>query len=389
MNSVTVDEEVNLREQNFANRFMKHVLLFFFLFPTTLLAQPKSDKSWMLGPFQKANAANPILDAKASTTFDCPVQQKTVRWEEKDVYNPTAVVHNNNVYMIYRAEDTVRRVGGTSRLGLAVSTDGIHFNRMPKPVFYPDNDAMKTYEWAGGCEDPRIVESPNGVYVMTYTAYDGDKARLCVATSRNLTDWKKQGLAFGEFDNGKYRNSWSKSGAIVCKRVGSRFVAQKINGTYWMYWGDKPQLKLATSPDLLHWTPLETNRSGNEGGNLLAVAESRKGKHDYRLIEPGPFALITKNGILLIYNGMNDAKNGDVNLPEGAYAGGQLLFDAKNPAKLIDRSDTYFIKPDQPYEMQGQVNQVVFLEGMVPFRGRWFLYYGTADSKIGVATAKQ
>ncbi|GAB2578898.1 glycoside hydrolase family 130 protein [Spirosoma areae] len=368
---------------------MKHSLLLFLLLPTSLLAQTHPEKPWMLGPFQKLNGQNPILNADASTTFDCPVRKQTIRWEEKDVYNPTTVVRNNQVYMLYRAEDTVRRVGGTSRLGLAISNDGIHFKRLPKPVFYPNNDAMKTYEWEGGCEDPRVVESPNGVYVMTYTAYDGDKARLCMATSRNMTDWQKQGLAFGDFDNGKYRNSWSKSGAIVCKRVGDRFVAQKINGKFWMYWGDQPQLRLATSDDLLHWSPLETSGSASAGSTPTVAAESRKGKHDSRLIEPGPFAMLTKKGILLIYNGMNDAKNGDETLPKDAYAGGQLLFDAQDPTKLIDRSETYFIKPDQPYEIQGQVNQVVFLEGMVPFRGKWFLYYGTADSKIGVATAKQ
>nr|WP_026262520.1 glycoside hydrolase family 130 protein [Spirosoma panaciterrae] len=363
---------------------MKRLVLLALFVPGCLLAQSKPEKPWMLGPFQKANAYNPILSAKATTTFDCPVRKQTIHWEEKDVYNPTTVVRNNKVYMLYRAEDTVRSVGGTSRLGLAVSTDGIHFNRMPKPVFYPNNDPMKVYEWEGGCEDPRVVESPNGVYVMTYTAYDGDKARLCVATSRNLTDWQKQGLAFGEAANGKYKNSWSKSGAIVCKRVGDRFVAQKIQGKYWMYWGDQPQLRLASSDDLLHWNPLET-----ESGQPVVVAESRKGKHDVRLLEPGPFAMLTKKGILLIYNGMNDAKNGDVNLPEGAYAGGQLLFDATDPVKLLDRSEAHFIKPDQPYELEGQVNQVVFLEGMVPFHGKWFLYYGTADSKIGVAIANQ
>jgi predicted GH43/DUF377 family glycosyl hydrolase len=363
--------------------YSRLVILFFLLVPISLLAQLKPEKTWMLGPFQKLNAANPILGAKASSTFDCPVRKKVVRWEEKDVYNPAAVVRNGKVYMIYRAEDTVRRVGGTSRLGLAVSTDGVHFKRMPKPVFYPDNDAMKTYEWEGGCEDPRVVESPNGVYVLTYTAYDGDKARMCVATSRDLITWQKQGLAFDQFANGKYRNQWSKSGAIVCKRVGDRLVAQRINGTYWMYWGDQPDLRIAVSTDLIHWTPLETDK-----GKIIPVAGSRRGKHDARLIEPGSYAMLTPAGILLIYNGMNN-ENGDPGLPKDAYTGGQLLFDAKDPAKLIDRSETYFIRPDQPYETTGQVNQVVFLEGMVPFRGKWFLYYGTADSKIGVATAPQ
>ncbi|WP_375447177.1 glycoside hydrolase family 130 protein [uncultured Fibrella sp.] len=358
----------------------KRLLVVFLLsLPTWLSAQKTLEKPWMIGPFQKQNAVNPILDAKASTTFFCPVRQATVRWEEKDVFNPATVVRNGKVYMLYRAEDTVGKFAGTSRLGLAVSTDGIHFKRRPTPVFYPENDAMKVYEWEGGCEDPRVVESPNGVYVMTYTTYDGDKARLCVATSKDLVDWQKQGLAFGQET---YRNSWSKSGAIVCRQQGSRVVAQKINGVYWMYWGDQPDLRMATSPDLLHWTP----QTGNTPSGFLPVAESRPGKHDARLIEPGPFALLTPAGIVLIYNGMNN-KQGDPALPEDAYAGGQLLFDKQNPAKLLDRSASYFIKPDQPYETQGQVNQVVFLEGMVPFKGRWFLYYGTADSKIGVATA--
>lgn len=355
------------------------LVLVLFLAPNWLLAQQTLEKPWMIGPFQKQNAANPILDAKASTTFFCPVRQETVRWEEKDVFNPATVVRNGKVYMLYRAEDTVGKFAGTSRLGLAVSSDGIHFKRRPTPVFYPENDAMKVYEWEGGCEDPRVVESPNRVYVMTYTTYDGDKARLCVATSKDLISWRKQGLAFSQET---YRNSWSKSGAIVCRQAGNRMVAQKINGLYWMYWGDQPDLRIATSPDLLHWTP----QTGNSPTGFLAVAESRPGKHDARLIEPGPYALITTAGIVLIYNGMNN-KQGDSTLPEDAYAGGQLLFDKQNPAKLLDRSASYFIKPDQPYETQGQVNQVVFLEGMVSFNRRWFLYYGTADSKIGVATA--
>ena len=347
--------------------------------PNFLLAQRTPEKPWMLGPFQKKNTHNPILAAKASTTFFCPVRQEMVRWEEKDVFNPAVVVRNGKVYMLYRAEDTVGKFAGTSRLGLAVASDGIHFTRRPTPVFYPDNDALKKYEWEGGCEDPRVVESPNGVYIMTYTTYDGDKARLCMATSKDLVTWEKQGLAFGQE---MYRNSWSKSGAIVCRQQGSRMVAQKVNGSYWMYWGDQPDLRLATSPDLLHWTPLV----GNAAGTFRAVAESRLGKHDARLIEPGPYALLRTAGIVLIYNGMNN-KQGDPALPEEAYTGGQLLFDKHDPAKLLDRSESYFIKPDQPYETQGQVNQVVFLEGMVSFKGRWFLYYGTADSKIGVATA--
>ncbi len=365
------------------NRLLRPIALLLSLLTAPVLAQPMPQKAWMLGPFVKENAINPILTAKANSTFFCPVRRETVFWERKDVFNPATVVRKGKVYMIYRAEDTVGKYNGTSRLGLAISTDGLHFKRQPKPVFYPANDSLKKYEWEGGCEDPRVVESPNGVYVLTYTAYDGDKARMCIATSKDLVTWQKHGIAFDQYANGKYRTTWSKSGAIVCKRVGSRMVAQRINGNYWMYWGDQPDLRVATSTDLLHWTPLEDSTS-----TPIPVAKSRPGTHDVRLIEPGPYAMLTDAGILLIYNGMNIAQTGDSSLPEGAYAGGQLLFDANDPTRLIDRSDTYFIRPDQPYEIDGQVNQVVFLEGLVPFKNRWFLYYGTADSKIGVAVAK-
>ena len=61
------------------------------------------------------------------------------------------------------------------------------------------------------------------------------------------------------------------------------------------------------------------------------------------------------------------------------------MFDANDPSKVTDRMDTYFMKPDKTYETTGQVNQVCFIEGLVNYKGKWFLYYGTADSKIAAA----
>ncbi len=89
--------------------------------------------------------------------------------------------------MLYRAQDKIGLPGGTSRIGLAVSNNGLHFTRFPTPVLYPDNDAYKQLEWQGGCEDPRIVEDEHGTYYMLYTAYDGKTARLLVASSNDLT----------------------------------------------------------------------------------------------------------------------------------------------------------------------------------------------------------
>jgi len=313
--------------------------------------------SWALLPFVKADEVNPVLEA-GNNKFVCPILGDTVKWDEKDVFNPAALVKDNKVYMVFRAEDKIGKYAGTSRLGLAVSDDGLHFTKQGAPIFYPDNDSMKVYEWEGGVEDPRIVESNDGLYVMTYTAYDGDTARLCLATSRDLEHWSKHGRVV--------KKGWSKSGAIVSKRNGDKIVAEKINGKYWMYWGDT-DLFMANSDDLINWD-----------ASFEPVLKPREGKFDSRLVESGPYALITEKGILLLYNGMTLDKS-------GAYCSGQALFDLNDPTKLVDRLDDHFMKPDKPYEITGQVNQVCFIEGMVPFKGKWYLYYGTADSKIAVA----
>src|SRR5262245_39437647 len=77
------------------------------------------EESWTLGPFTREDAANPCLTPSTSATFICPVRQAPVDWEAKDVFNPAAVVRDGKVYLLYRAEDTVGRFAGTSRIGLA------------------------------------------------------------------------------------------------------------------------------------------------------------------------------------------------------------------------------------------------------------------------------
>jgi predicted GH43/DUF377 family glycosyl hydrolase len=265
----------------------------------------------------------------------------------------------------------------TSRLGLAVSDDGLHFTKEPSPVLYPDSDNMQQYEWKGGVEDPRIVEGEDGTYILTYTSYDGRTARLCLASSKDLKTWTKHGLVLGE---GKYKNTWSKSGAIVSRLEGGRIVAIKIKDKYWMYFGDT-DLFMATSDDLIHWEVVEND----ESRKMISVLQPRPGYFDSRLVEPGPYALLREQGIILIYNSSNALNYNDPDLPAFTYTAGQALFDKENPFKLIGRLDDYFIYPDKPYEISGEVNNVCFVEGLVYFRDKWFLYYGTADSKIAVA----
>jgi len=339
-----------------------------------------NEKNWTFQPLVKIDDYNPVLEADGRSEFFCPIRKKTVHWEEKDVFNPAAVVKDNRVWLLYRAQDKLGAPAGTSRIGIAGSRDGLTFNRNPVPVLSPGKDDMKEYEWEGGCEDPRLVKREDGRYIMTYTAFDGKVARLCVASSMDLQGWEKHGLAF---DSKKYRDTWSKSGAIVCELRNGEIIARKIKGKYWMYWGDT-NIFLATSDDLIEWKPVEQKKTGE----LTTALMPRPGFFDSRLVEPGPFALLTQNGILLLYNSANDAAVGDLKLPNMSYAVGQALFDVEKPEKMLARSNQYFLHPEKSYEVNGQINNVCFLEGMVWFKNRWLLYYGTADSKIAVAEYK-
>jgi predicted GH43/DUF377 family glycosyl hydrolase len=325
---------------------------------------------WELLPFQKADAVNPILRPRPESEFTCPLHGR-VRWEESHVFNPAAVVRNGKVWLIYRAQDST----GISRLGLAWSSDGLHFTRHPTPVVFPAHDPMESLESVGGCEDPRVVEDEQGTYWLTYTAYDGKTARLMTATSSDLISWKKNGPAF----RGELADEWTKSGSIVCRLKGHRFVAAQISGKYWMFLRDSKFL-VAFSADLMHWEAVQ-----GQDGQPRAIVQARPGRYDSELIEPGPQAWLRKDGILLLYNGVNARTNGDPRLPAGNFASGQLLFDRHDPTRELRRSDRFFLSPDRPFELTGQVGNVCFIEGMVQFKGAWYLYYGTADSKIAVA----
>jgi predicted GH43/DUF377 family glycosyl hydrolase len=368
--------------------------------PATPAGAAEALEAWMLGPFVRH--ADPVLAPRPDAVFRCPVRNADVRWEAKDVFNPAAVVREGKVHLLYRAQDDVGRPAGTSRIAMAASDDGLAFERRPEPVLFPDDDFMMPYEWEGGCEDLRVVESEDGTYVMTYTAFDGTTARLAVATSRDLVHWTKHGLAFGKAAGSRFRDLWSKSGAIVAAlQPSGRIVAARIEGKYWMYWGDT-DIFAATSDDLVDWTPVERGSAAVEkvapaadgrsrvdtaGARtcLKVVVPTRRGRFDSALVEPGPPPLVDSRGILFLHNASNDRLNGDGTLPDGAYAAGQVLLDPADPTAVLARATAPFFRPESAAERTGQVANVTFLEGLVFFQGRWLLYYGMADSRIGVA----
>ncbi len=344
------------------------------------------EKSWMLGPFLRGDDPQPIISPTSETVFEDPMSGESVHWESMATFNPAAIVKDGKIHVLYRAEEKLgeNEIGGhTSRIGLATSEDGREFIRNKVPIFYPAEDNQKEFEWTGGTEDPRIIETPEGTYVLTYTQWNREYPRLAVATSSDLLHWEKHGPIFKQWKDGKYHNQETKSGAIVTELQDGELVAAMINGKYWMYYG-VPHIWLASSEDLIHWEPVETYE-----GNLAPVLSPRPGYFDSWLVEAGPPPVRTADGIVVIYNAGNSANIGVSDLGNRVYTGGQALFDSKEPWKLLDRSDEPFIQPELPFEKSGQYKDgTTFLEGLVYFKEQWFLYYGTADSMVGVVVGE-
>ncbi|MCL6266855.1 glycoside hydrolase family 130 protein [Flagellimonas myxillae] len=365
-----------------------HNILFVWIFLWTALCfSQEMEKPWMLGPFERPIEAKPIIQKNLETLFKDPITGLEVHWESMATFNPAAIVKDNSIHILYRAEEKLgeKEIGGhTSRIGLAKSADGTSYTTEQQPIFYPNQDTQKHNEWPGGTEDPRIVETVDGLYVLTYTQWNRKVPRLAVATSRDLMHWEKHGPAFKAHKNGKYLDLETKSGAIITELKNGKLVAAQIDGKYWMYYG-VPHVWLAHSTNLIDWVPLETYE-----GTLAPVLSPRPGYFDSWLVEAGPPPLLTENGIVVLYNAGNSQNIGVQDLGNRVYTGGQALFDAQEPWKLLDRSNEPFIKPELPFEKSGQYKDgTTFLEGLVWFKGLWYLYYGTADSMVGVVTAKE
>jgi predicted GH43/DUF377 family glycosyl hydrolase len=295
-------------------------------------------------PFGECRRASeaPILSPQGAT------------WESAGTFNPAVVKHGSRFVMLYRAQDAA----GTSRLGYAEGSDGIHFSRRAEPVLSPETD----YEKDGGVEDPRLQRFGD-TYYLTYTGYNKKDAQLCLATSRDLIHWERKGVILAAY-KGNWNRGWTKSGAIV---------PEKIDGKYWMYWlgssADKTdQMGLSYSSDLLHWTE----------ATETPVLPRRGGKFDSRVVEPGPPPVLTARGIVLIYNGADD---------QLIYRTGIAVFDPKDPRKVLSRSAEPIFAPEKEWEKFGQVPNVVFVEGMARQGKRWLFYYGGADKYVGVAEA--
>lgn len=285
------------------------------------------------------------------------------RWESKYVLNCGAIRLKGTIYLLYRA------VGddGISRLGLAVSRDGLSLEeRLPEPVFVPVDESENM-----GCEDPRLTAIGDRIY-MLYTAYDGITPQIAMASiaiedfvNYRWEHWHRHGLVFPGFPN---------KDAIL--------FPERFNGKLAMYHRINPNIWVAYADDFTTPWPREGHRIvlGTRSGMMWDAVK----------IGAGAQPIKTRHGWLLIYHGVDYSF---------CYRLGVFVTSLKKPEEVIYRSPNPILEPETSYEIgvfgQSWVPNVVFTCGAVSLSDREFLddddeilvYYGGADTVIGVASA--
>jgi predicted GH43/DUF377 family glycosyl hydrolase len=258
-------------------------------------------------------------------------------WESLNVFNAAVVQRGGLFHMVYRAQGN----DYVSHLGYAVSTDGLNWFRMDKPIFSPETE----YE-VRGVEDPRITQIDQTFY-MLYTGYSNHGTRVCLASTSNFITWKRYGVVLPDQDN--------KDAALF---------PEKMQDRYCMFHRIPDDIWIAYSTDLVTWTDHQI------------IMKPRKGSWDsVRIGAAGP-PIKTEHGWLFIYHGYNE---------ERVYRLGAALLDSEDPARVVARLRDPILEPLEDWEVTGDVPNVVFSCAAVEVEGTYYVYYGGADRVIAVA----
>ncbi|MBI3945032.1 MAG: glycosidase [Armatimonadetes bacterium] len=291
--------------------------------------------------------ANPLL---------APRTEAVHWWEQHGVFNAAAAECQGKIVLLYRAVDPLM----ISRLGLAISEDGEHFQRLDLPVV--DADPNEPFERLG-VEDPRLTPIGDTYYVV-YTAASlhrlGEQVPDLAGISADIP-WRVRVALMSTRDF----KSFTRHGIILpdITAKNAMLAPGKVRGRYVLYYRHGIRPMVGYSDDLLHWTDQEEIR-----WPPVEPWEALK-------IGGGAPPLETEKGWLMVYHAV-DANR--------VYRLGLALFDREHPARLIRRVGP-ILEPEEPYETKGYIPNVVFTCGLVQRDDEILLYYGGADYVIGLA----
>ena len=282
-----------------------------------------------------------------------------LEWQNLATYNPAAIYENERVHILYRAQST----NGTSVIGYASSSDGLHIDEnLDEPIYVPREDFEKKPDNNGnsGCEDPRITKIGDRFY-MTYTAYDGHNPPRVAMTSVAISDFLNKNWNWDRARLITPPGVDDKDACVLKHPRKSGFLAfHRIGDVIW----------------LDHLRDLKFPKEKFLTGGV--IAQARGGKWDNIKLGIASPPIVTDQGLLLLYHAVSD--------PGFAYKVGAMLLDLDDPKIILARSDEPLFEPEELYETEGQVPNVVFPCGSVVIEGVVYIYYGGADSVVGVAT---
>ena len=287
---------------------------------------------------------NPIIRAR-----DLPYRCNTV-------FNAAAAMVDGETVLLMRVED----MRGHSHMTVARSKDGItNWQIDPQPSFAPDPDHYPEEIW--GIEDPRLTYlEEQDRWAIAYTAYSVGGPLVSLATTRDFKTFQRLGPVMPPEDKDaalfpiRFNGRW----AMLHRPVPSSGLA---GAHIWLSW----------SPDLKHW-----------GDHRILLRARRGGWWDANKIGLSPPPLRTDEGWLLLYHGVRQTASGAI------YRLGLALLDLQDPTKVLARSDEWVFEPEAEYERFGDVDKVVFPCGWLAVNGEMRIYYGAADSRLAIATAK-
>ncbi|SDF66703.1 glycosidase [Sporolituus thermophilus] len=293
----------------------------------------------------KRHPDNPILTAQ-----DWPYAANTV-------FNPAATVFNGKVLLLARVED--RR--GFSHLTKAISEDGVtNWQIDPVPTLEPDPERYPEEVW--GIEDPRITWIEElGKWAVTYTAYSRGGPLVSLALTKDFVNFERFGPIMPPDD---------KDAALFPRRFNGKWllIHRPVSANY----GPGAHIWVSCSDDLKYW-----------GDHQMLINARRGGWWDSNKIGLSPQPLETPEGWLILYHGVRQTAAGAI------YRLGLALLDLENPLRVLRRSDEWVFGPLEPYEREGDVDDVVFPCGWIldEKTGQIKMYYGAADTCIALATA--
>ena len=308
-------------------------------------------------------------------------------WEEKCVLNPAAIYDekNDQFVMLYRAAGN--DVRHQIKLGLATSKDGIHFERCSNvPAFEGSHE-----EADGGCvEDPRLMKIGD-MYYLTYAARAYAPGRYWLMENLNkapvyLDETDVSGNEMPAFAQNnitvtylaatKDFKVYKKFGRITEATVDDRDVylfPEKVGGKYVMI--SRPKFKDADVKMPSIWISFGDDLIEYGKPELLMTGEQW---WETQRIGGGTPPIKTEHGWFMLYHGVDD---------KGIYRVGAVLLDLNDPRRVIARTKDFLMEPEHDYETCGIYEGCVFPTGTVLKDGTLYVYYGTADTYIGLATA--